>query len=91
MEFPVYCAGIRSLDSKGRGRVMAFDVPVQCGEVLVKPREMVFADYDGIVVIPQEVEGEVLQLATKKVEAENKTRQELQEGKTLREVFNKSL
>lgn len=88
-EFPVYCAGVRPLDSKGRGRVMAFDVPVQCGEVLVRPREIVFADYDGIVVIPHEVENEVLQLALEKVEAENKTRQEIKEGKTLREVFDK--
>jgi regulator of RNase E activity RraA len=39
MGFPVYCAGIRPLDSMGRGRVMAYDVPVRCGEVLVHPGE----------------------------------------------------
>ena len=35
----------------GRGRVMAYDVPVTCGEVLVRPGELVFADFDGIVVV----------------------------------------
>lgn len=63
MGFPVYYAGIRPLDSLGRGRVMAYDVPVRCGEVLVHPGEIVLADFDGIVVIPRKVEDEVLRLA----------------------------
>jgi regulator of RNase E activity RraA len=37
MKFPVYCVGIRPVDSKGRGRVEASDVPIQCGGVLVNP------------------------------------------------------
>ncbi len=52
MGFPVYYTGIRPLDSQGRARVMAYDVPVRCGDVLVHPQDLVFADHDGIVVIP---------------------------------------
>jgi regulator of RNase E activity RraA len=52
MNFPVYYTGIRPLDSKGRAIVMDYDVPVRCGEVLVNPGELVFADFDGVVVIP---------------------------------------
>ena len=89
MGYPVYCAGISPLDSKGRARVMAYDVPIQCGNVLVHPGELVFADYDGIVVIPKEVEQEVLSLAQEKANAETTTRDELLEGKTLREVYDK--
>ena len=59
MGFPVYYAGIRPLDSKGRGKVMGFDVPIRCGDVLVQPGEIVFADFDGIVVIPKQAEKEV--------------------------------
>jgi 4-hydroxy-4-methyl-2-oxoglutarate aldolase len=87
--FPVYYAGIRPLDSKGRGMVMAYDVPIRCGEVLVRPGELIMADYDGIVVVPPEVEKTVLLKAREKVGKENLTRQELSEGKTLREVYNK--
>ena len=54
MGFPVFYQGIRPLDSKGRGRVMAYDVPVKCGDVLVHPGELVFADFDGVVVVPRE-------------------------------------
>jgi 4-hydroxy-4-methyl-2-oxoglutarate aldolase len=88
MGFPVYYAGIRPLDSLGRGRVVAYDVPVRCGEVLVRPGELVFADYDGIVVVPREVEQEALRLAREKAGAESLTRRDLLAGKTLREVYD---
>jgi regulator of RNase E activity RraA len=89
MGFPVYCAGIRPLDSMGRGRVMAYDVPVRCGEVLVHPGELVFADFDGIVVIPAAVEDEALRRAGEKAGKESASRKELLEGKSLREVYKK--
>ena len=89
MGFPVYCAGIRPIDSMGRGRVMAYDVPVRCGEVLVHPGELVFADFDGTVVVPAAAEEEALRLAAQKAGKESASRKELLEGKTLREVFKK--
>lgn len=89
MGFPVYFAGIRPLDSKGRGMVMAYNVPIRCGEVLVRPGDLVIADYDGIAVVPPAVEETVLLKAQKKVQTENLARKELKEGKSLREVFDK--
>jgi regulator of RNase E activity RraA len=88
MGFPVYCAGIRPLDSQGRARVMAYDVPVHCGDVLVQPGELIVADFDGIVVVPGGVEQEVMRLAQERVGKENLTRAALREGRTLREVFD---
>jgi len=88
LEFPTYYAGIGPLDSMGRGRVQAIDVPIRCGEVLVRSGELVFADYDGIVVIPLDVEKQVLELAYEKVDKENLTREALLQGKSLREVYN---
>src|SRR6266516_1184068 len=67
MKFPVFFAGIRPLDSMGRGRVMAYDVPVRGGDVLVQPGELVFADFDGVMVIPLVVEKRVMNLAAQKV------------------------
>lgn len=89
MDFPVFYAGIRPLDSKGRGLVVAYDVPVMCGGVLVNPGDLVFADFDGIVVIPQAIEEKVIEMAMEKVNAENLSRNELLEGKSLREVYDK--
>ncbi len=88
MGFPVYYAGIRPLDSKGRGVVMAYDVPIRCGDVLVRPGELIVADFDGVVVVPTQVEKTVLLKAQEKVGKENLSRRELIAGKTLREVYN---
>lgn len=87
--FPIFYTGIRPLDSKGRAKVVEYDVPIRCGDVLVRPGELIFADFDGVVVVPQEVEDKVLELAHKKVEAEDVSRKELFEGKTLQEVYDK--
>jgi 4-hydroxy-4-methyl-2-oxoglutarate aldolase len=88
MGFPVYYTGIRPLDSKGRARVMAYDVPVRCGDVLVHPGDLVFADFDGIVVIPQATISQVVQLAVDKMDKESQSRRDLLNGKSLREVYN---
>jgi len=89
MGFPVYYSGIRPLDSKGRAIVTAYDVPVRCGEVLVNPGDIIYADFDGIVVIPKTVELGVFEKAQEKVNKENLSRKELLDGKSLREVYNK--
>ncbi len=89
MNFPVYYTGIRPLDSKGRAVVAAYDVPVRCGEVLVYPGDIIYADFDGIVVIPQKAEADVFEKAKEKASNENHSRKELLEGKSLREVYDK--
>ena len=89
MQFPVFYTGIRPLDSKGRGYVIAYDVPVRCGDVVVKPGDLVFADFDGVVVIPKGMEDEVIARAKEKAAAEDISRKELLEGKSLREVYDK--
>jgi regulator of RNase E activity RraA len=87
MGFPVYCAGIRPLDSKGRGIVMAYDVPIRCGEVLVHPSDLVVADFDGVVVVPRGVEHEALMRARERVDKESGTRDALLRGESLRSVY----
>jgi 4-hydroxy-4-methyl-2-oxoglutarate aldolase len=86
--YPIFYAGIRPLDSKGRGRVMAYDVPVRCGDVLVHPGELIFADFDGVVVVPKDVEEQVLAMADDKMGKESLTRRDLLAGRSLREVFD---
>ena len=87
--FPVLAAGIKPVDSMGRGIVTGYNVPVECGEVLVNPGDFVFADLDGVVVIPRANVEEVLQLALNKATRENSSRAELMKGAYLRDVYKK--
>src|SRR6185437_4535711 len=85
--FPVFHGGVGPLDSKGRGKIMAIDVPIECGGVRVEPGDLLFGDADGVVAIPRRVEREVIAAALTKVEGEDRTREALQRGETLGAVF----
>jgi 4-hydroxy-4-methyl-2-oxoglutarate aldolase len=87
MGFPVFHGGIAPLDSKGRGRIMALDVPVECAGVTVSPGDLVVGDADGVVVIPQAIEERVLAIAFDKVKGEHSTLRDLQRGDRLADVF----
>lgn len=89
MRFPVFCGGIGPLDTKGRARMVERDVPVQCAGVRVNPGDLVFGDVDGVVVVPREVEEEVVRRALEKVGGENQSREALQRGEKLADVFRR--
>ncbi len=87
--FPIYTRAIQALDSFGRGRVIGYDEPVKCGDVLVNPGELVFADFDGIVVVPKAIEAEVIDKAYERVNKETLSRDLLKQGQLLRQVYDR--
>jgi 4-hydroxy-4-methyl-2-oxoglutarate aldolase len=88
MGFPVFHGGIGPLDSKGRGKMMELDCKVVCGGVTLAPDDWVFGDADGAVVVPAAAAEEVFAKALEKVAAEDRTRDELRAGRSLRDVFD---
>ncbi len=89
MGFTVFARGTCPRDSLHRQRVTAIDVPVEIGGVRVCPGDLMFADLDGIVVVPQAVEREALAKAWEKVTTENRARDEIRAGMKAAEVFHK--
>lgn len=87
--FPVYHGGIAPLNSAGRAEIVAIDEPVECAGVFVRSGDYVFGDADGVVVIPHERAAEVFEIALRQVSSESQTRAELQNGLTLRQVYDK--
>ncbi|MET3577173.1 regulator of RNase E activity RraA [Mesorhizobium robiniae] len=88
-KFPVFHGGIGPLDSRGRGKMTSTDTAIECGGVLVRSGDIVFGDADGVVVIPRQIEDEVLRLAFDKVDGEDNTKAELLKGTPLAVVFEK--
>jgi 4-hydroxy-4-methyl-2-oxoglutarate aldolase len=89
MGFAMFSAGIKPVDSRGRGLVVDYNLPADCGGVVVNPGDLVVADFDGVVVVPNKIVPEAVRLATDKVTRENQSRKELMDGAYLRDVFDK--
>ncbi len=89
MGFPTFTWGPSPIDTTGRVRVTAINEAIEVGGVVVHPRELVFADYDGIVIIPSEVEDEVIEKVIERIKVEGDARSELSKGQSMRNVWEK--
>lgn len=89
MGFVVYARARNVYDSQNRQRVVDIDVPVEIDGVIFSPGDLVFADCDGVVVVPKEVETEAISRAWEKIHAENITRDAIRAGMLAAEAYAK--
>lgn len=89
MDFPVFARSTCVYDSQNRQRVVEFDVPVEIDGVIFSPGDLVIADVDGVVVVPQEIEGEAVRRAWQKVHDENITRDAIHAGMKATDAYEK--
>ena len=87
--FAVYASSRCVYDSMNRQRVISIDEPVQIDGVTFCTGDLVIADEDGVVVVPQEIETEAIQNAWKKVHDENVTRDAIINGMLATEAYKK--
>lgn len=87
MRFPTFAASVSPLDSLGRLNVNAVMQPIECGGVVVNPRDLVLGDNDGVVVIPAALAAEVIESAEEKSSGEDLVRTKLAEGMGAWEAF----
>jgi len=87
--FPVFSRGPRPVDISGRGTVISTGRPVEVAGVVVHPGDVVFAEVDGVIIIPQDVAEETLSRAFEKVAKEDGAREDLRKGRLLSEVWSK--
>jgi regulator of RNase E activity RraA len=82
--FQVFASSFTPADSKGRVEFSDKQVEVVCGDVRVRPGDIVFGDFDGVVVIPKEVAEEVVKEAEDKVRRESEFRAAIRRGEDFR-------
>ena len=87
MKFPVFARGLSPADSKGRLEVIAIRGTIPVAGVSISNGDLLLADEDGVVVVPRDVEDEVIRLAFEKVAGEDVMRDILRKGANLRAVF----
>lgn len=89
MNFPVFARQTRVYDSLHRQRVVAIDESIVLGGVTVHRGDLIFADLDGIVVVPKAVEHEAIARAWQKVHDENEVRDAIRTGMKATAAFKK--
>ena len=89
MSFPTFTRCVSPIDTTGRVQVVDFGCPVEIGGVKIEPETMVFADYDGIMVIPKKQENEIIEKTIKRVNEGNLVRKHLQNGRTMADAWEK--
>lgn len=87
--FPVFARGVSPIDTTDRVAVVEYDCPVICAGRRVTAGQIVFADLDGIVFIPREIEKEVIEEAMRRVDVETEIRGKLGDGATMRDMWDK--
>jgi regulator of RNase E activity RraA len=92
MGLTVYARSISPRTAVGHYATVARNVPVQCGGVTVRPGDIIVADEDGVVVVPQERAEEVLKKAQEIDEREKGMFPFIRQHKSLQkaiEAFNR--
>ncbi len=79
-DFPVFCMGRDAQGSLYRNQVIRYGVPVEIGNILIRPGDLIFGDIDGVVVIPKEIEDKAITVTLEKVRGEKDTREAIERG-----------
>ncbi len=87
--FPTFSHGSYAQDQGPRGKVLDFRIPIQVGQARVNPGDIVFGDLDGVCVVPQAAEREILDAAFDKARKEKVVRKALEEGMPAKSAFEK--
>jgi regulator of RNase E activity RraA len=87
--FQVFYRDLSPLNAIGRWEMADSQVPVSIGDVTIEPGDIVFGEFDGILIIPSAQAETVLITAEEIVESEVLVRREMQSGGTPRESLER--
>lgn len=78
--FPTFSWGRYAQDQRPRGKVIDFRCSIEIEGVRIRPGDIVFGDLDGVCVIPQEIEKEVVETALDKAHGEKRVFEAIKGG-----------
>lgn len=86
-DFPVFARAVTMLTARGRIVERAFNEPIEVGDVRVSPGDYVIADGSGVVFVPADQAGRVLDEAERIAAREAAMAKALLEGRPIGEVM----
>lgn len=85
--WPVFSRGSYGQDAGPRASVRDFGVPIEIGQVRIDPGDLVVGDADGVVIVPQAIESEVVERAFEKARTESTALREISAGMTSTDAY----
>jgi len=87
MRFPVFYQNPVVTTAQTRLETVEVNEPVDCGGRTVRPGDLVFADYDGVVVVPKDSIEKIYPLCLEYFEKEKAQREALKSGAALTDLM----
>jgi 4-hydroxy-4-methyl-2-oxoglutarate aldolase len=87
--WPVFSRGSFAQDAGVRSSVINYRCTVEIGGVIISPGDLVFADVDGVLIIPHKIEEKIIELALEKATGEKTVRHEIEGGSSSTAVFDR--
>lgn len=88
-DFPVFYKYRSSNGSLGRCLITHYQIPIEIGNVFIKPGDVVIGDVDGVLVVPRDVAYDVLVRAEEIRENEKKIFGWVKEGQSAKDITEK--
>jgi len=74
MDFPIFAKFSSPVDGFVYSRLRGWQIPIWWNDILIRPYDMLLADADGVLLIPQEIAEEVLVKTEERSRSEDETR-----------------
>jgi 4-hydroxy-4-methyl-2-oxoglutarate aldolase len=86
LNYPLFSLGTYMKSGKNRVRMIAHSIPINAGATAIQPGDWIFGDDDGVLAIPYDLAGTVLEIARRITEMEDSVRDSVSGGMPLAEA-----
>lgn len=85
--YPAFARGVLPVTAVGRMEDVGYNIDIEIDGIRIQPGDIIFADLDGVVVIPQSAAPIIADMADALGKLERNYKAEILEGRPLLEVF----
>lgn len=89
LHFPVFGAYTCIKDIRRRGYMAEFGTTITFGNTVIRPQDIIFADANGVIVLPQERSEEVIAALAERNVREQRTEEGLAKGESASALFSR--
>ena len=88
LELPIWCDGVTMIPQGFGGySVATVNEPVTCAGVEIEPDDLIVADSDGVVIVPESIAERIAELAEELEAAEAQAREGIGAGRDLKDLY----